>query len=104
MHNKYNLQTFDISHYPSKLMLSNFLTKALSAPALLRESSFAMGHMHLAILSTDHYRQLTARSNLSTIEHYLPAFEKSKDSTKTKAKAKKGSKSKKGEEMINHSS
>ena len=55
MHNEYNLQTFTIGYYKSKVMLSNFLTKPLLATILTRESGFAMGHMHLSNISEAHY-------------------------------------------------
>ena len=35
MRNEYNLQIFDVHYYKSSIMLSNFLTKALSVPFLL---------------------------------------------------------------------
>ena len=74
MHNEYNLQTFDIGHCPSKLMITNFLTKPLSAPSLARETAFAMGHMHLQTIGEDHFNRLTSRSSVSTTSHYIPTF------------------------------
>ena len=74
MHNEYNLQTFDIGHCPSKIMITNFLTKPLSAPSLARETAFAMGHMHLQTIGEDHFNRLTSRNSVSTTSHYVPTF------------------------------
>ena len=72
MQNEYNLQTFEIGYCKSDIMLSNFLTRALSSPSLLQESIIAMRHIYLITISKDHYNNITACHNLSALQYYLP--------------------------------
>ena len=74
MHNECNLQTFNIGHCPSKIMIASFLTKPPSALSLARETVFAMGHMHLQTIIKDHFNRLTSRNSVNTTSHYVPTF------------------------------
>ena len=74
IHNEHNLQTFDIGKCPSKIMITDFLTKPLLAPSLARETAFAMGHMHLQTIGKDHFNRLTSRNSVSITSHCVPTF------------------------------
>ena len=71
-----NPQTFNIGHYPSKVMIANFLTKPLASPSLLIETNFAMGHMRLANMDFDHCKRLVSRKPISASPHHIPTFGK----------------------------
>ena len=69
-------------------MLFNFLTKALLAPLLTRESSFAMGYIYLVDISKDFYCRLVSRSPLSTLDYCLPQYVKKEKKKNTKKERK----------------
>ena len=72
MCNEWNLQTFIIGKFLSKIVITKFVTKPLAAPQMAREIAFAMEHIDLQTINKDHYKRLTSRRLVSTTNHCVP--------------------------------
>ena len=70
LHEEQAKGSFTVVHHLTRIQFANMGTKPESGPALLRNSSLCMGHVHLKDLPLEHYNELCKPTPISCYKYF----------------------------------
>ena len=70
LHHEHENGFFEAKQVPSRIQFANMGTKPETGPQLMRNSSLAMGHVHIQHLPQEQFDALTSIAPISCYQHF----------------------------------